>query len=242
MVGELTPDAAALLRAGRAAFRPDASDRERVLHSLGGALGEGALLDPPHPAGVTSAGPALARFSWGWGKLLLGGGSLLAAGAGVVVAAHLWNRTPAPVTAAPAIASIVPAVAPPPAAASPVETEGSLDVVRDDHPAARSRARSVARPTADSLREEVRLLSRAEQQLNDGAGADALETLGEHERRFPRGALTEQRMAARVEALCALGRFGDARADLSRLARAYPRSPHLDGARRFCGSDLGGTP
>jgi hypothetical protein len=241
-MGELTPDAAALLRAGRASFRPDASDRERVLHSLGGALGEGALIDPPHAPGATAAGPLAARLSWGWSKVLLGGGSMLAVGAGVMVAAHLWNRTPAPVTAANPLSSDTPAVAPPAPPASPVEAEGSLDGPRDDRTTTvtHSRTRSGSPRPADLLKEEVRLLARAEQQLNDGTAGDALETLSEHERRFPKGALAEQRMAARVEALCALGRFGDARADMTKLARAYPKSPHLEGARRFCGSDLGG--
>ena len=70
------------------------------------------------------------------------------------------------------------------------------------------------------------------------APARAHWSLAEHERRFPKGALTEQRIAARVEALCAVGSYPEARANLARLARAYPRSPHIDGARRFCGSDF----
>jgi outer membrane protein assembly factor BamD (BamD/ComL family) len=89
----------------------------------------------------------------------------------------------------------------------------------------------------DSLPEEVRLLSKAEQQLSAGRADDALRTLGEHERRFPGGVLAEERLAARVQALCALGRLAEARADLARLAHAYPQSAHLDRARKFCGID-----
>ena len=91
--------------------------------------------------------------------------------------------------------------------------------------------------SSDSLPEEVHLLSRAEQQLNLGHAEEALTTLGEHERRFPHGALAEERMAARVQSLCALGRVAEARSDLMRFARAYPRSAHLEHARAFCGID-----
>jgi hypothetical protein len=234
-MGELTPEAAALMRSGRASFRPDASDRERVLQSLGLALGEG------NGDGAPSAAPAnvAARFSWGWGKLL-GGLSVVGVGAGAIAAASLWTRAPAQFAARPQAPVAIPAetvaeAAPPPAE---TETEPASEPPRSGHAtgAPRSHARAAARATSDSLAEEVRLLSHAEQQLSDGAGDGALETLAEHERRFPRGALTEQRIAARVEALCSVGRYPEARADLAKLAKAYPRSPHIDGARRFCGS------
>jgi outer membrane protein assembly factor BamD (BamD/ComL family) len=95
---------------------------------------------------------------------------------------------------------------------------------------------------ADSLPEEVRLLTRAEQELKEGRTEDALKTLGEHEHRFSAGALSEERLAARVQALCTLGRGADARKELTRLARLYPRSPHIERARRFCGMDAASTP
>ncbi len=41
---DLSPEAAALLRAHRGAFRPQAADRERVFQSLTRALGENAVL------------------------------------------------------------------------------------------------------------------------------------------------------------------------------------------------------
>jgi outer membrane protein assembly factor BamD (BamD/ComL family) len=96
---------------------------------------------------------------------------------------------------------------------------------------------SPARSPSDSLPEEVRLLSKAEHQLSAGHADEALATLGEHERRFPGGALAEERLAARVQSLCALGRLGEAKADLTKLARSYPASAHFDRARRFCGID-----
>jgi outer membrane protein assembly factor BamD (BamD/ComL family) len=90
---------------------------------------------------------------------------------------------------------------------------------------------------SDSLPEEVRLLSKAEQQVGAGHADQALTTLNEHERRFPGGALAEERLAARVQALCALGRVSEAQAELAKLAHTHPRSAHFDRARRFCGID-----
>jgi hypothetical protein len=78
--------------------------------------------------------------------------------------------------------------------------------------------------------------------VNDGLAEDALKTLGEHERRFAAGALAEERLAARIQALCMLGRSAEARTDLTKLARAYPHSPHVGGAKRFCGLDVGSDP
>ena len=50
-------------------------------------------------------------------------------------------------------------------------------------------------------------MSTAERQLNEGSREEALATFADHERRFPHGALTEARIAARIEALCMLGRM-----------------------------------
>jgi hypothetical protein len=222
----LKPDVSSLLRAGRTAFRPQASDRERVLQSLGQTLGASALLDGPRRTEPPQS-PA-GRFpvrTW-----TLGGLGALTVGAGVLVAAHSW--TTAPSRPESPVATSIPAVepvAPPPAAIAPRPSV-------EERPAQAAHA-SPSPGAPDSLPEEVRLLSKAEQQLSAGRDDDALRTLGEHERRFPGGVLAEERMAARVQALCALGRVTEAKADLVRLARAYPQSPHLDRARKFCGVD-----
>jgi hypothetical protein len=177
--------------------------------------------------------------------MILGGAAVLAIGVGALVASHLWNHTPPHARAVPVAASSPPAEpAPPSLTPSPIANDPANEPARSEPASSspRSGARSTTGAASDSLAEEVRLLSRAERQLNDGLGEDALATLGEHERRFPRGALAEERMAARVEALCALGRIAEARTSLGRLARAFPKSGHLDSARRFCGSQLDATP
>jgi hypothetical protein len=242
-MSELPPDVATLIRAGRTAFRPQASDRDRVLLSLTDVLGEGALLDGAHHPEIAKSAASARFLMRGW---VLGGLGALAVGAAVVVAARVWTTTPS--QAARAAAPSVPTAEPAPSTPVPPssnEGDRAPDPLRADGPSSspRSGARSsVAHPPSDSLPEEVRLLSRAEQQLYSGHADEALRTLGEHERRFPGGALAEERMAARIQSLCALGRVAEARADLAKLARAHPRSPHVDRARRFCGIDVGAPP
>jgi hypothetical protein len=86
----------------------------------------------------------------------------------------------------------------------------------------------------DGLSDEIAILSRAETELHSGRPESALKALDEHERRFPNGVLAEERTAARVQALCALGRTAEADAELARLARISPHSAHEERARQAC--------
>jgi hypothetical protein len=67
--------------------------------------------------------------------------------------------------------------------------------------------------------------------LNAGRAAEALKLLDEHQRKFPGGLLTEERRAARAQALCSLGRTSEAKSELARLA---PRSPAAARAEEVC--------
>jgi hypothetical protein len=86
----------------------------------------------------------------------------------------------------------------------------------------------------DGLSEEVAIMSRAESDLHGGRPESALKALGEHERKFGNGVLAEERTAARIQALCALGRTAEADAQLARLIRTAPNSPHTERARQAC--------
>jgi len=91
-----------------------------------------------------------------------------------------------------------------------------------------------AQAPARSLAEEVGLLGAARSDLDQGRPEAALRRLDEHARRFPSGALTEERLALRVFALCALGRIEAARAAAGEVVRSAPDSPHLAGIRASC--------
>jgi hypothetical protein len=51
---------------------------------------------------------------------------------------------------------------------------------------------------------------------------------------FPGGVLTEEALATRVSALCALGRVSEARAVGMRFVQRYPRSPVAARVRGSC--------
>jgi outer membrane protein assembly factor BamD (BamD/ComL family) len=87
---------------------------------------------------------------------------------------------------------------------------------------------------AASLAEETRLLQAAQRELARKRTSAALALLDEHAAKFPRGALAEERTAARVLALCDLGRVAEARSSAEAFARASPRSPLIPRLRGSC--------
>jgi hypothetical protein len=84
------------------------------------------------------------------------------------------------------------------------------------------------------LAEEVELLSRANQELHSRRFSAALQVLGEHQRKFPRGKLSQERVAARIQALCGLGRVKEADAELERVS---PGSLHGGRVREACAAN-----
>jgi len=229
---DLSSDGKALVQAGRQADRPSDADRARVLLALRARLGDAAVLatdladSPGLTGGQRAAGSKLAK--WGWV-----GPTVLVAGAFWFVPrlAHQSEKAvPAPrasaVSAQPTAAvgaSSAPEIAPGPSA--PVAAIASNRVADTQKLSARS---------GDGLAEEVALLSRAETELHAGRPAKALLALAEHQRKFPRGALAEERTAARIQALCALGRNDEANAQLTKLLHISPNSAHEERARQAC--------
>jgi len=90
-------------------------------------------------------------------------------------------------------------------------------------------------PAAPSLDDEISLVRDARAALRSGDAGQALTLLDEHDRRFPGGALTEDCAAARIYALCALGRTDAARTLASRFLSEHPVSPHAASVRNSCG-------
>jgi hypothetical protein len=153
----------------------------------------------------------------------------------------------------PAIA--VPAVTPGPAAGNP---EAPADLATTPPPSAfggRSAAtpppmvpgapcrtaavpcetRSPASPAGGSLEAETGLLEAAQSELRAGHPERALSALDEHGRKYRDGVLSEERLASRVLALCALGRTDEARSEAQRFLSTSPRSPMAERVRSSCG-------
>jgi hypothetical protein len=234
-MSDLSVGGKALVEAGRQADRPSDADRERVLAALRARLGDAAVLATGlerSPLDADRAGASRSNFiKWGWvAPTVLVTGALL-------FVPRIWRSgekaVPAPsasVASVPQAAAVntapeVPAEVPPAALPSLSAAAAS------SRPADAQKA--LPRPR-DGLAEEVALLSRAETELHAGRPAKALLALAEHQRKFPRGALAEERTAARIQALCALGRNDEANAQLKQLLHISPKSAHEERARQAC--------
>lgn len=203
-------------------MRPKLADRERIEAALRARLGPEAL---PADSGMSQA---VSATSW---KVVTG----VTAGVFAIGAAAFWTLSPiprAPEVQARTAASNAetvpmenrvsnPLLDMPPIAAPVTEPVEPAPVVASKAPAA----------ARDRLAREVALMSQATVALRAGRVATALRVLGEHQQKFPNGALSEERRAAKAQALCLLGRVSDGRAELARLT---PRSPAAAHAERVC--------
>lgn len=223
-MSDLSPKAAALIRAGRTAMRPSAADRERTTEALRARLGAAAL-----PLELGISGSLFARSAWA--KIAALGAAVGIAGSAVFLALHEPAATPARDPAPQVLVSPSPEAPP----VAPVATHVIAESAAVALPASGVSVASARRPT-DRLAEEVAILARATSELHAGRAANALRAIDEHQRKFPRGVLAQERRAARVQALCALGRRGEAQPELDRLARIAPQSPNTLRAQQVCGS------
>jgi TolA-binding protein len=152
--------------------------------------------------------------------------------AAVITSVALFRKpSAAPAVAPPrATASVASAAAP---SAATVRAEPTTAAIPAPAPPSNAgNARTSSSRRSDALAAEVAILSRAETELHAGRFTSALDVLDEHARRFPRGTLTQERVAARVQALCGLGRVAEAKAELTQLGSG---SLQAGSAREVCG-------
>jgi hypothetical protein len=205
----LAPASRRFLERANEADLPSVDAQERLWRSLE------ARLELPLPASAKAASEALGSSV----APVVGASSSatalfgIATAAAVSVAGLVWYATPP--TAAPTQA---------PRSAT-LQTAPSVAAPPPDEPAdvAPAPARATAPPAnsvSSTLDEESRLLAAAQRFLQAGVPVQAWTRLEQHRRRFPAGQLAQERDAARVTALCALGRISEA----DRAARRYRRS------------------
>lgn len=223
----LSPNARALIQSGRNVHRPTTADRRRVGAALRERLGPSVLpTETPVRDLLVSMGWQLPSGT-ALGLCLFGGALFLALRPAEVVGSAPGQ----PPTAA--FASSAVAVAPV-QASPPSERETTSSVATSD-PSPKRTAPPVdsSQQSPDSLAQEVALLSRAMSQLHSGQTSEALSILDEHQLRFPRGALSQERSAMRARALCKLQRFREGRVELAGLA---PGSIAYERVQKFCDS------
>lgn len=256
-MNELDPDARSILQAGRAGDEPSPEDRARVRRALQRTLAAGGALAATSAAsgaasGATGVSATVATSALGVaGKLIA-----VIALVGTVSAAIALRPTssaapPSPSKATPSALAIA---APPSLETSAGEAPSSALAKAhvDEAPAAlppahakvvasgalaadgpRSAA-AAALPTEDPLSAETRRLREAHGALQGGDPQRALSLLDEQSAAYAQGELREERAAARVLALCNLGRIDEARAAANRFLRDNPHSPLSDRIRKGC--------
>jgi hypothetical protein len=133
-------------------------------------------------------------------------------------------------------ASAAPAFAVAPAPSPTASTSATPTASAPPPPAVTTTAAAPA-PTS-SVSAEIALLQDAQTALASGNASRALALLDDHARRFPTGALGEERDAERIFALCALGRAGDAHAWAGHFLAAYPRSLYAARIKSSCAAPV----
>jgi hypothetical protein len=225
------PELSALIDLARHGDEPNEDDRRRVTSRVAERLALGA--------GVGVAAFSLSRFGWATSLKTWGIAAVALAGAGS--GAYLLNQP----SAAPQASVVRPAVQAPhasnPVALPVAEPEPQVEkseAPRVEAPAPRRERPSVP-PTASvvepgRLARETAALRAANEALRSGAAARSLSLLDAFAKEFPGGVLTEEALATRVSALCALGRVSEARAVGTRFVQRYPRSPVAARVRGSC--------
>lgn len=218
-MSELSHEAQALIRDGRSVLRPSHGDRARIASALSARLGQGTLLAAQQASAATAK-----SVVWGKVAATIAGASLVVGGATAWMsessegAASVPSQAPRAILAPPA---------PPAQAVLPQENNPSSPPEAPPSPARK-------RAAGDHFAEEVAMLSKATTALRAGKAAEALSLLQAHRQKFPASRLVEEQHAARAQALCALGRSAEATAELTRLERIAPQSPHLARVKRAC--------
>jgi hypothetical protein len=131
-----------------------------------------------------------------------------------------------------------------PVPAEPVPEEPAIEILPDE-PAPAVQALPPPEPAVAPKRRakpaepstfggEFTLIKQAQRDLGGGRADAALAVLAEHVRRFPKGSMTEDRLALRALALCKAGRHDEGRRAAKLLERRFPRSLYAERVGRDC--------
>jgi len=223
-VSELGREARELMRAGRSAHQPTSIDRERIAQALRSRIAGGGFSDVPSAIASSPRG-----FLWLIPTAVVAG---LVAGGFWIAGSERSDETKMPPPRATVSVPVPPAVSPPAVSVHPFAPSAALSA-EEQRPSREQAPGRTRKSASDQLAEEVEILSRAQTELRAGRFAGTLRVLEGHARKFPRGALAQERIAARIQALCGLGRLSEANAALARLS---PGSFHERRAREACGT------
>jgi hypothetical protein len=193
-----------------------------------------------HPPDPQTSGPAAARgLARVFAARVPAWSLVVSFAAGGALAAAAMRKPAATSPVASPLASSVSASALP-SAPPPLPQELATASARAE-PAPSVSARAAPRPPKErtgaspstrtggdnTLAAELAIVEKARNAVGRGDGAGALQAIEEHERKFPRGALDQEREAMAIQALRLLGREGEAEARLDRFRARFPTSALL---------------
>jgi hypothetical protein len=202
----------------READDPTPDDERRVLAAVYAVAGSSVLMGVG--AGASKAKKLVALLVGPGSKLGVVGMCFLAAGVATLSVPRALPPSPVRPVFEPLTKAVGDAVAPP----------RSAPELRT--PSVEARTTPSAPSRVPSLRDEVLFLAEVQAALRRGDGARALELLEQHET-TDRQLLAERR-AARVHALCAVGRTHEARSAGVAFLREYPTSPQRAAVEGSC--------
>jgi hypothetical protein len=231
----MSPESRAFLDLVRDAEDPTPEDQARVHAALRSAVAAGAAVGV-----VMSAAKSTKLFSWSALSAVKLGAVVVGLAGGVwLIGAKLRGsageqrpvRAPAPVVVSRSNTAEVASSQPSASAASSVESAAAeVAPARSQRLLAERHAPEAQRPS--SLREEIALLAAVQRALDRGDGAAALARLDRHATTDRQ--LMAERSAARIRALCALGRVDEAQRAALEFVRAYPASLQRAAVERSC--------
>lgn len=260
----LGPDAREILRKGRDGDNPSPADRARIRTALMATIATSAAATASSaanaaaevglPASVESIKPFIGSI---WGGLFGKGVMvvfLCAAGMGAVALwpkDHSTSRASAPRIQEKPVSSMMVAPAHPdvsekdalekndePKTMAPFPLEQTKPLnIRPNNPAPTSTALEepeVPEESADTLIAETQRLRKAHGAMRGGDPEKALELLSEQSAENEGQKLRAERAAARVLALCKLGRVAEAHAEAEAFLAQNPQSPLADRVRKAC--------
>jgi hypothetical protein len=176
----------------------------------------------------------------------------MTAGGAVVIGAVAWLlagsgpsdelQSAAPVHPATRVAAEQESQPPPAATPPPVEPaaeNATPEIPPEESPRpARARPRAPKSPSAPStqidITEELALISSAKALLASGNARGALAKTAEHEKKYPRGSLVDERKLLRIRALCEAGKKELARQEAARFLRRKPGAAISARVREAC--------
>lgn len=242
----LSPEASRLFQLARHDDEPVAATLRRVEGSLTRRIAQGAAVATIGT--VTAKAGATAVSALPWLKLVTSLSlALTFTGVGWWGVQRMTQTSEHQASARPRIgsASVATHARAEPAAPSelPVAPQPSIETVPivSARNAPKTRAAPSASVTAaapasaeDPLHAEIRELRTAQQALRVGDGARVLALLNGQDTVYSAGSLQEERAAARVLALCQVGRTSEARSLAQRFEQRWPSSPLVARIRNSC--------